>query len=89
MFRWLRFWRLAGRDLRLLWFALRHPDRPAWLLPAGGALVFYAIEPLNFAVPLLGIVDDVFLLPLLVHWLARVVPPRIQADFSRQRWWRR
>lgn len=85
MFRLFRFWRLAGLDLRLLWFALRHPDRPAWLLPAVSALLFYAIEPLNFAVPLLGIVDDVFLFPLLVHWLTRLLPLHIQSDFSRAR----
>ena len=27
-------WRLGRRDLRLLWYALHHPQRPAWLLPA-------------------------------------------------------
>jgi uncharacterized membrane protein YkvA (DUF1232 family) len=85
MFRLFRFWRLAGLDLRLLWFALQQPGRPAWLLPAVSALLFYAIEPLNFAVPLLGIVDDVVLFPLLVHWLARVLPAHIQSDFRRAR----
>jgi uncharacterized membrane protein YkvA (DUF1232 family) len=70
MRRLLRLWRLSGRDLRLLWIALRRPNRPRWLLPATIALAFFALEPFNFAMPFLGIVDDVFLLPLLLRLLA-------------------
>src|SRR5450631_492029 len=33
MTRLLRLWRIGANDLRLVWYALRHPDRPAWLLP--------------------------------------------------------
>jgi uncharacterized membrane protein YkvA (DUF1232 family) len=72
MRRIFRLWRLAGRDLRLLWTALRHPNRPAWLLPATLALGFFALEPFNFAIPVLGVVDDLFLLPLLLHALATI-----------------
>jgi uncharacterized membrane protein YkvA (DUF1232 family) len=71
MRRIFRVWRLSGRDLRLLWAALRHPNRPRWLIPATIALGFFALEPFNFAIPFLGIVDDVFLLPLLVRVLAK------------------
>ena len=66
-----RLWRLSGSDLRLLWMALRHAHRPRWLIPATIALAFFAFEPFNFAIPLLGIVDDVFLLPLLLRVLAK------------------
>jgi hypothetical protein len=34
MRRLFRLWRLGARDLRLLWMALRHPNRPRWLIPA-------------------------------------------------------
>lgn len=70
MFRIFRLWKLSGRDLRILWTALRHPDRPAWLLPASLALGFFALDPVNFAIPVLGVVDDLVLLPLLLHALA-------------------
>jgi uncharacterized membrane protein YkvA (DUF1232 family) len=70
MRRLFRLWRLSGRDLRLLWIALRRPNRPRWLLPATIALAFFALDPFNFAIPFLGIVDDVFLLPLLLRLLA-------------------
>jgi len=43
---------------KLWWFALRHPHRPVWLLPAVLVLGFYALEPFNFLVPLIGVVDD-------------------------------
>ena len=41
------FWRQGGRDVKLLWRALRHPDRPAWLVPAAVLLAFFAFDPLN------------------------------------------
>jgi uncharacterized membrane protein YkvA (DUF1232 family) len=72
MRRIFRFWRLAGSDIRLLWQALRHPNRPTWLLPATLALGFFALEPFNFAIPVVGVVDDLFLLPLLLHGLAKI-----------------
>ena len=57
MKRLLLLWRVGRQDLRLLWFALRHPNRPLWLLPAAGLLALFALEPANFAIPLLGAVD--------------------------------
>jgi uncharacterized membrane protein YkvA (DUF1232 family) len=72
MRRLFRLWRLGSRDLAVLWAALRHPKRPHWLLPASLALAFFALEPFNFAIPLLGVVDDLVLLPLLLHALASV-----------------
>lgn len=72
MRRLFRLWRLGGRDLKLLWVALRSEDRPRWLLPAVLLLLFFAVEPFNFAVPLLGAVDDLLLLPLLLHGLVQL-----------------
>ena len=75
MRRLFRLWRLSGQDLRLVWTALRHPNRPRCLIPATIALAFFALEPFNFAIPFLGIVDDVFLLPLLLRLLAKFAAP--------------
>jgi uncharacterized membrane protein YkvA (DUF1232 family) len=82
MIRLLRLWRLGGRDLRLLWFALRHPNRPGWLLPCALLLCLYALEPLNFAVPLLGVVDDFVLLPLILHAMLTFLPQDVRAAFA-------
>jgi uncharacterized membrane protein YkvA (DUF1232 family) len=72
MRRIFRLWRMSRNDLRLVWLALRHPNRPTWLLPTTLALGFFALEPFNFAIPVLGVVDDLFLLPLLLHGLAKI-----------------
>jgi uncharacterized membrane protein YkvA (DUF1232 family) len=72
MRRIFRLWQMSRNDLRLVWLALRHPNRPNWLLPATLALGFFALEPFNFAIPVLGVVDDLFLLPLLLHGLAKI-----------------
>jgi uncharacterized membrane protein YkvA (DUF1232 family) len=84
MLRLFRLWRLGGRDLALLWYALRHPNRPIWLLPATALLGFYALEPANFALPLLGVVDDLILLPLLLHGMLQFLPADIRDGFERR-----
>ena len=70
MSRLFRLWSLAGRDLRLLFAALRSPYRPPWLLPALLILAVFAFDPLNLALPVLGVIDDFVLLPLLIRALA-------------------
>lgn len=80
MIRLLRLWRLGAADLRLLWFALRHPHRPVWLWPVAIVLAAYALEPLNFAVPLLGVVDDLVLVPLVLHLLVKFLPLTIKME---------
>jgi uncharacterized membrane protein YkvA (DUF1232 family) len=77
-------WRtVAGQDMRLLWFALRHEDRPGWLLPALAVLALFAVEPLNFAMPVLGTVDEFVLLPLLLHGMAKMLPAHVIDGFAR------
>ena len=85
MRRLLLLWRVGRQDLRLLWFAARHPGRPVWLLPATALLSLFALEPLNFAVPLIGVVDDFVILPLVLHALLNFLPIEVRAAFSRDR----
>ena len=80
MLRLLRLWRLGGKDLGLLWFALRHPNRPIWLWPAAIVLVLYTLDPLNFAFPVVGIVDDLVLVPLVLHLLVTMIPLHIRVE---------
>ena len=85
MRRMFRLWRMSRSDLRLVWTALRHPNRPTWLLPATLALGFFALEPFNFAIPVLGVIDDLFLLPLLLHGLAKIAVLTTLQPASRSR----
>ena len=82
MFRLLRLWRLGANDLRLIWYALRHPERPFWLMPAAALLALYALDPANLALPVLGVIDDFLVLPLLLHVVVRFLPAGIHYDFS-------
>ena len=83
MIRILRLWRLGRSDLPLLWFALRHRSRPVWLWPAVLLLGLYALEPANFAIPLLGLLDDLVLLPLALHLMLKLLPAEIRSGFRR------
>jgi uncharacterized membrane protein YkvA (DUF1232 family) len=80
MRRLLRLWRMGAQDLRLLLTALRRPDRPWWLVPVSLLLLWFALEPLNFAIPLLGAIDDFVLLPLLLRAIVILAGRAIDAD---------
>lgn len=79
----LIFWRTSRADLALAWFALRHPARPAWLLPALGVLALYAISPASYVVPLVGVVDDLVVVPMLLHALLKLLPEPILSKARR------
>ncbi|HDR8934516.1 YkvA family protein [Burkholderia vietnamiensis] len=74
MKRLLLLWKTARYDLRVLWFAFRHPERPGWLIPALCLVTLYAIEPFNFAMPILGLVDDGVLVTLVLHLIVLWLP---------------
>jgi uncharacterized membrane protein YkvA (DUF1232 family) len=72
---------MVGKDLHLLWFALVHPRRPSWLVPALVLLALYALDPINFALPFLGAVDDFVIIPMLLHLLMRLLPGDIRSGY--------
>ncbi|MBC7414196.1 MAG: hypothetical protein H7327_04600 [Herminiimonas sp.] len=74
----LILWRFSKADLRMLWSALSHPERPFWLRPATFLLVVYALAPFNFVIPVLGIVDDLVLVPLLLHFMISLLPRHVK-----------
>ena len=71
--------------MRVLWFALRHRQRPFWLWPAAIIIGLYALEPLNFALPVVGIVDDLVLVPLVLHLLVKFLPLDIRLESGMRR----
>lgn len=80
-------WSLVRADARLLWFALRHPLTPRWLRPAVLLLGLYALSPVDLlpdTLPLLGLVDDLVLVPMLMAFIVRRLPPALRADYARR-----
>jgi uncharacterized membrane protein YkvA (DUF1232 family) len=43
--------------------------------------VIESLDALNFALPFVGLVDDVVLIPMLLHLLLRLLPAEIRAGF--------
>jgi uncharacterized membrane protein YkvA (DUF1232 family) len=86
---WKRFtllWSLVRGDARRLWFALRHPAAPAWLKIGTALLVLYVISPIDLipdALPVIGVVDDLVIVPLAIRWLLNRLPPELAAAAAR------
>ena len=79
-------WAVIRGDARLLWFALRQPMAPRWLKPALAAVALYLLSPIDLlpdALPVLGLVDDLVLVPLALAFIVRRLPSGLRADFAR------
>lgn len=69
------------RDARILWHALRHPARPVWLVPAVSLIGLYLLSPIDLipdVLPVIGVVDDLVLIPLFIAWLVRRLPDEVK-----------
>lgn len=78
---------LVRGDARRLWFALRHPAAPGWLKWASAGLLLYLLSPIDLlpdALPVIGLVDDLVLLPLAMHWLLSRLPAELRAELDRR-----
>jgi len=81
-------WTVLRGDAKLLWFALRHPLAPPWLKPAVALVALYLISPIDLlpeAIPFVGLVDDIVLVPLALGFIIKRLPSALRADFARQR----
>ncbi len=82
-------WTLFRGDARQLWFALRHPSAPGWLKLGTALVALYLISPIDLlpdALPIIGVVDDLVLVPLAIRMLIKRLPPDIaQATAPRRR----
>ena len=81
-------WVLVKGDARRLWYALRHRDAPGWLKLGTGLLLLYLVSPIDLipeaAVPFLGVVDDLVLIPAAIRWMLNRLPTHVLADADRR-----
>ena len=80
-------WSVVRGDARLLWLALKHPLSPRWLKPAVGLMVLYVLSPVDLipdVIPVLGLLDDVVLVPLAIRFVLKRLPARVRADIEGQ-----
>ena len=74
----LRGWAvILKRDGLTLWFAVRHPDVPWYAKAMSIVMVAYAFSPIDLIpdfIPILGLLDDLIILPLLIWLTLRLIP---------------
>ena len=81
-------WTVVRGDARQLWFALRHPDSPSWLKWGTALIVLYLFSPIDLIpdfLPVIGMLDDIVLVPLAIRWLLKRLPPHIAQAASQRR----
>ena len=80
----LRAWaRRLKADALTLWLLARDPRTPWWLKGLALAIAAYAFSPIDLIpdfIPVLGLLDDLVILPLGVALAVRLAPPELLAD---------
>ena len=82
-------WTLFRGDARQLWFALRHPAAPGWLKVGTGLIALYLISPIDLipdALPIIGVIDDLVIVPFAIRLLLRKLPRDIAEAAAVHRW---
>ena len=85
MSRWRRVASGAARGgfavrLLALWKLFRHPETPWFVKMLAVAVVAYAVSPVDLIpdfIPVLGLLDDVVLVPLGIALVVRLTPPAL------------
>jgi uncharacterized membrane protein YkvA (DUF1232 family) len=80
-------WSVVRGDARRLWLALRHPLAPGWLKAGTAMIVLYLLSPIDLipdALPIIGVLDDLIVVPMAIRWLLSKLPAAIAADVDRR-----
>ncbi len=80
-------WLLVRGDAKRLWYALKHPDAPGWLKLGTVGVVLYLVSPIDLipdVVPMLGVVDDLVLVPAAIRWMLKRLPAHVRDHADRR-----
>ena len=72
-----------GRETLALWYALRHPRTPLAAKIVAAIVVAYAVSPIDLIpdfIPVLGLLDDLVLLPLGIALCLKLLPADVMAE---------
>jgi len=75
------------REATTLWFCLRHPQTPWWAKAVAFVVVAYALSPVDLipdVIPVVGLLDDVLLIPLGVALVVKLMPPDVLQECRAQ-----
>jgi uncharacterized membrane protein YkvA (DUF1232 family) len=84
MLQTLRIWaRTLKSEIAVLYFAMRDPRTPPAAKLIAVLVVAYALSPIDLIpdfIPVLGLLDDLILLPIGIALALKLVPPGVLAD---------
>ena len=75
--------RALKRETTALWFALRDPRTPWTARLVGMLVIAYALSPIDLIpdfIPVLGLLDDLILVPIGIALCIRLIPAEVFAD---------
>lgn len=70
-------------DIPAVFIALKHEKTPLMAKILAGLTVAYALSPIDLIpdfIPVIGYLDDLILLPILVAWTIKLIPPEIMEE---------
>lgn len=79
--------RALKRDVVALWLAARDPRVPWHAKLVAGLVAAYALSPIDLipdVIPVLGLLDDLILVPLGILLAVRLVPPAVMDELRRR-----
>lgn len=74
-------WIAVKGDALRLWYALGHPESPPWLKAGAAAMALYLVSPIDLipdVLPVIGVLDDLIIVPLALRWLLARLPAHIR-----------
>ncbi len=74
-------WLVLRVDAKRLWYALQHPEAPSWLKWGTALTVLYLVSPIDLipdAIPVIGVLDDLIIVPAAIRCMLRRLPPHIR-----------
>lgn len=81
----LRAWaKSLKRDVIALWLAARDPRTPLPAKLLAGAVAAYALSPIDLIpdfIPVLGLLDDLVIVPAGIWLTIKLIPAELMADF--------
>lgn len=84
----LKEWaRTLKRDVVALWLAARDPRVPWYAKTLAGLVAAYALSPIDLIpdfIPVLGLLDDVLIVPAGIWLVLRMIPPELMVEFREQ-----
>lgn len=84
----VRDWaRRLKRDVIALWIAARDPRTPLAAKLVAAAVAAYALSPIDLipdVIPVLGLLDDLLIVPLGILLAIRLIPPPLMQEFRQK-----